>query len=92
MKAISKAKQLIDDTRLFVHARKQAYVFALSDDENTRALLADLSNFCRAERSTFHKDVRVSAMLEGRREVYLRIMDHLNLSSDELMQKYGGRS
>lgn len=51
-------------------------------------VLADLAKFCRADQSCFHADPRVHAVLEGRREVYLRIMDHLNLDVDELTRRY----
>jgi hypothetical protein len=52
-------------------------------------VLEDLSKFCRANDSTFHMDARLHAALEGRREVYLRIMDQLKLSHDEICKKYG---
>lgn len=54
------------------------------------AVLKDLERFCRAHESTFSPDPRVHALLEGRREVYLRIMDYLELELDDLMVKYKG--
>ena len=57
-------------------------------DEGVRAVLKDLQTFCRADSTCFHADPRVHAALEGRREVYLRIMDHLKLSTKELQSKY----
>lgn len=51
-------------------------------------VLKDLARFCRAHHSTFHEDPRVHAMLEGRREVWLRIASHLELSPDDLWQLY----
>jgi len=56
-----------------------------------KAVLDDLKMFCKAEDSTFTPDSRVSALLEGRREVYLRIQDHLKLGSDQLWAKYGNK-
>lgn len=53
-------------------------------------VLKDLARFCRAHHSTFHKDPRVHAMLEGRREVWLRIQHHLRLSPDELWELHSG--
>ncbi len=47
-------------------------------------VMMDLAKFCRAHDSTFHPDPRVHAMLEGRREVFLRIAENLNLSSEEI--------
>ena len=59
------------------------------DGESTRVVLADLANFCRADKSTFHVDQRMHAVLEGRREVWLRIANHLHLDEDELFLIYG---
>jgi hypothetical protein len=50
-------------------------------------VLADLAWFCRAEQSTFHADPRAHALLEGRREVWLRIQEHLNLDTDDLLRR-----
>jgi hypothetical protein len=53
-------------------------------------VIADLAKFCRATKPTFHEDPRVHALLEGRREVFLRIMEHRNLPTEELYRLYGG--
>ena len=37
-----------------------------------------------------HPDARVHAVAEGRREVWLRIAQHLNLSEENLWRAYGG--
>lgn len=50
----------------------------------THDVLVDLAKFCRAHQSTFHPDARVHATLEGRREVWLRIQEQLNLTNDEM--------
>jgi antitoxin component HigA of HigAB toxin-antitoxin module len=73
----------------FLCDRARAYQTLFPDGVATVAVLADLAQFCRAKDSTFHSDSRVSAQLDGRREVYLRIMDHLSLTQDELWLKYG---
>jgi len=49
-------------------------------------VLADLARFCRANESTFHEDPRVHAVAEGRREVWLRIVNHSKLTEQELLQ------
>lgn len=36
-------------------------------------VLSDLGRFCRAKEPTWHQDPRVHALLEGRRETFLRI-------------------
>jgi len=58
---------------------------------NGADVLKDLEKFCHANVSTFHQDARMHAVLEGRREVWLRIQDHLRLSPDELWDRYDGR-
>ena len=82
---------MIKDTFLAVKnlmgKRRLAYnrVF---DKENkyTDYVLRDLAKFCRAHESTFHKDERIHAALEGRREVWLIIEQYLKLNVDELFE------
>lgn len=74
----SKLKQLFTD-------RKRAYSFTFNlKDQADLLVLKDLAKFCRAHETTFHTDERVAAVLEGRREVWLRIQNHLNLTTDEI--------
>jgi hypothetical protein len=54
-------------------------------------VLKDLARFCRAHESTFETDERAHALAEGRREVWLRIANHLHLTPDELWSLYSGR-
>lgn len=56
---------------------------------NGRVVMADLARFCRANTTCFHEDPRIHAVLEGRREVWLRITQHLNLPLEELAKLYG---
>lgn len=67
-------------TRVFVHGAP------MGDDVDV--VMKDLAKFCRAYDSTFHVDSRVHAMLEGRREVFMRIMDYTRLDHDTLFVKY----
>lgn len=69
-------------------ARKTFAYNQVFDRKNqyTREVLMDLARFCRAHDSTFNKDDRLHAALEGRREVYLRIQEFLNLSPDEILE------
>lgn len=53
-------------------------------------VLADLARFCRANQTTFHTDERAHVLLEGRREVWLRIAQHLHMDPDELWKLYSG--
>lgn len=50
--------------------------------------LEDLARFCRAHETTYSTDPRDHAQLEGRRQVWLRIQEHLNLDSKLLWELY----
>jgi hypothetical protein len=54
-------------------------------------VLKDLARFCRAHESTFDADPRVQANLDGRREVWLRLAHHLQLTPEQLWELYSGR-
>lgn len=56
-----------------------------------KEVLADLAKFCRAHSPTFHEDPRAHALAEGRREVRLRIANHMNLTEQQLWDLYDGR-
>lgn len=75
----------------FIRGRKRAYqlTFQLSQPANI-AVLEDLAKFCRARESTFHQDPRIAANLDGRREVWLRITNHMGLTEEELVALYAG--
>lgn len=74
-----------------LHDRKTAYVQIFGTGPAVDAVLKDLDKFCRASESCFHADPRLHAVLEGRREVWLRIQDYLKLSPEQLWEKYDGR-
>lgn len=76
--------------KAYLYKRQKDYLdtFGL-DNVQAKEVLKDLAKFCRANESTFEADARLHAVLEGRREVWLRIQDHLNLTPDELWAKYG---
>ncbi len=61
-----------------VRERQMAYTFGA-------AALRDLALFCRATESCFDPDPRIHAMLEGRREVWLRIAKHCRLNEEQVM-------
>lgn len=56
------------------------------ENQFTAQVLVDLAKFCRANESTFHSDPRIHAALEGRREVWLRIQEYLNLGAEEIIE------
>lgn len=74
----------------FVRGRKATYQLTFNNPHG-HAVLIDLAKFCRAAETCFHPDPRLHAVAEGRREVWLRIAQHLNLSSEQLYALYEGR-
>lgn len=82
--------QLEDKAKALLFARQQAYQKVFSPENVfTQKVLEDLVKFCRGQHSTFHADPRIHAVLEGRREVWLRICHHLKLDSNQLWKAYG---
>jgi hypothetical protein len=74
-----------------IRERKICYerVFAGKASADEVAIVKrDLARFCRADVSAFHEDPRAHAALEGRREVWLRIQQHLNMTTPELVALY----
>jgi len=81
-------KAWVEKARGFLKQRQTAYqrTFAGVSGE---IVLRDLAKFCRAHSTTFHPDERMSAILQGRHEVYLRIAQHLKLTEDQIWTLYG---
>lgn len=75
----------------FIRGRKRAYQLAFGSVWGQMVLI-DLAKFCRANDSCYDPDPRVHAALEGRREVWLRIQQHINLPSDQLYALYTGKT
>jgi hypothetical protein len=67
---------------------KRAYQVAFNTPAG-EAVLIDLMPFCRArETCIVPGDRDRTYVLEGRREVYLRIRDYLDLTPEQLVEKY----
>lgn len=86
LRAQKMAQRFINGLRL---RRKRAYVavFMGADGKPTPEadiVLGDLRDFCRARETTFDADPRVHALIEGRREVWLRIENLLNIDEAAL--------
>lgn len=76
------------ETLALLTERKTAYQRAFGEAAG-QAVLADLMPFCRArETCVVPGDRDKTYVLEGRREVYLRIRDHLDLTPEELIERY----
>lgn len=82
MNVIQKARDLLQ-------TRRQKYQ-AVFDTPAGKDVLADLARFCRAHETTVTPEARTTDILEGRREVWLRIQQHLRLTDDELWELYRG--
>lgn len=81
----------LDRAKAFLRGRRQVYIQTFKNPVGEH-VLRDLAKFCRAHASTFHSDASVSDRLDGRREVWLRIQQHLQLTDDELWSLYGQSS
>ena len=79
----------LDKLRVALGSRRYAYR-ATFKGPLAETVLADLARFCRAHQSTFLPDARAHAVLEGRREVFLRIQNHLKLTDEQLWELYSG--
>jgi hypothetical protein len=75
----------VNATLEFLRLRKAAYQ-ALGEMARK-----DLERFCRGTKSCFDADPRVHALLEGRREVWLRVEQHLELTPEQLAALYGAK-
>lgn len=73
----------------FFSTRKTSYQLTFNEGVHAKLVLKDLARFCRANDTTFLPDARAHAVLEGRREVWLRIQKYINLSPEELLDLYG---
>ncbi len=78
---------MIDRVRDFLITRAQAYHHTFSGIYGEK-VVADLAKFCRANSSTFHTDPRLEGIMQGRREVWLRIANHLNMTEEELYNHF----
>lgn len=75
----------------YIKDRTIAYKLVFSNPA-AEEVLADLADFCRANKSSFHADPRMHAVMEGRREVWLRIQNHLNMNAHQVYQHATGGS
>lgn len=64
--------------------RRRAYRATFNTLEG-RKVLSDLRRFCRANQPTADiNNVQATYVLEGRREVWLRLQAHLNLTDEDV--------
>lgn len=83
-----------DDPRRVRHLhilndRKRAYQMAFANNPAVQAVLDDLRTFCRGtETCLIPGDHDRTYALLGRNEVWLRIRDHLDLTPEQLAERY----
>ena len=83
--------QVVEKAQRFLAGRKGAYRRTFSkENQDAVVVLRDLAQFCRASESTFNPVAAMSDRLDGRREVWLRIQQHIHLTDEELWALYGG--
>lgn len=80
---------MIEKLKEFLHQRRNSYKRLFHfENRDAQVVLTDLAKFCRAHESTFNPDERTHALLEGRKEVWLRLQQHLNMTEEELWLLY----
>ncbi len=68
----------------FFYKRQKAYRSVFNSPEGKK-VLADLRRFCRATTPTADvNNVQATYLLEGRREVWCRLMAHLQLTDEDV--------
>lgn len=80
-------KELAKKARRFLMRRRHVYTLTFRSIPGEE-VLADLSRFCHANKTTAHPNRDLSLILQGRREVWLRIANHLHMTPDELYRVF----
>ena len=76
-----------------INEMSNAYRLTFRNQTASRFVLPDLSEFCHAmEVAPKDSDLFVQGRAAGRRDVYMRIAEWLNLTEDELFAIHQGRS
>lgn len=77
------------ETLAFLSLRKRSYqsIFGEAGPAGSEAM-KDLAKFCYGFKSTAVPNRDLSLVLQGRREAWLRICEHLHISEEELTRLY----
>lgn len=92
-----KKQSIVRRTFDFLRTRKRSFCLTFRSGSGN-AVLVDLAKFCRVGETPAvlgkdgKIDVNLSCVMIGRQEVWLRIQQHLNLTPEQLMQLYQGKS
>lgn len=65
---------------------RSAYREVFTDSEFSAKVFKDLENYCGVHRSNFETEPTKHAFREGRRDVYLRIREFLDLDEKEFLE------
>lgn len=76
---------VVAEAKSILATRQQAYQQTFSNPVG-QLVLSDLAKWCRAGRSTFDPNSRMSAYLQGRKDVFERIAKYMNFSVDDLYE------
>jgi hypothetical protein len=89
---VEKLKEARDAVLRYLGIRQTAYKLLFNKNSPVaQEVLADLATYCRAyETCVIPGDRDKTLVLEGRREVFLRITQHLGLTVEDLYHLYGG--
>ena len=91
-RAAERREELTDNDQVYLRNQRAAYKEVFTPGETTQEaldfVLRDLAMFCRAYAPTFDLNQKLQDLKEGRREVYMRIMDHTVLTHEEQYRKY----
>lgn len=71
----------------FLEQRQRAYKICFGTPAG-KEVLRDLMKFCRANESLWDPDPVKRDWLNGRREVWLRIVEHFDLGLEDLIRRY----
>lgn len=82
--------EAVNQTLEALGLRSRAYYVVFRSLDGAE-VLKDLAKFCRANETTSHETPTGMATLEGRRQVFLRIIEHLQKTPTELYEIYGGK-
>lgn len=84
------AKEYDEPTRAYLAQRARAYKAVFRPGKRDQAdidfVLRDLASFCRAAETRYHPEQKKQDMLEGRAEVFYRILAHTTIDTDTLYQ------
>lgn len=76
----------------YIRSRRGDYQLTFPrNSPSAQRVLQDLAKFCRANDTVYHEDQRLTDVLIGRQEVFRRIQNHLNLSSEDLYRLATGK-